>query len=362
MAENSDGQEKTEQATGKRLQEARDKGQVAKSTEINSLAIFVTGMFLLYLSQQLLSGQISKLTIYIFSSLDTLEINTAVINDYALSAYFFFVLTLAPVLGGLVVIGLVASIAQVGFKFSTKALEPKFSKFNVLKGIKNLFFSSRSFVELAKSIFKLTVISLFTYIVLEELITGASKLVDYSVDETVIFMIDAAYSLIWKIAIVYALIAASDLIFQRKKHYKEMMMTKQEIKEEGKQTEGDPLIKSKIREIQYAAARNRMMKDIPTADVVITNPTHFAVALKYEPGASSAPKVVAKGMDSLAQRIKKIAIENNIPIHEDVALARALYRACDVGDEIPTSLFKAVAQILAYIFQLKNMKKKKSIV
>ncbi len=362
MAENQDGQEKTEEATGKRLREAREKGQVAKSTEINSLAVFLTGMFLLYVTQQLLSGQISYLAKFIFGSLDTLEISTSLVNDYAISAYFFFVLTLAPVLGGLVVIGLVASIAQVGLTFSSKALEPKFNKLNPLKGIKNILMSSRSLVELAKSVFKLIVISFFTYIVLEDLVTRASKLVDYSIGETVNFMIDSAYSLIWKIAIVYSVIAAVDLIFQRKKHKKEMMMTKQEVKEENKQTEGDPLIKSKIRQIQYSTARSRMMKDIPTADVVITNPTHFAVALKYEPGRSPAPKVVAKGMDSLAQRIKKIAADNNVPIHEDVELARALYRTCDVGDDIPTSLFKAVAQILAYIFQLKNMKKKKSIV
>lgn len=362
MAENADGQEKTEQPTGKRLQEGREKGQVAKSTEINSLAVFLTGMLLIYLSQQLISGQISHLAKFIFGSLDTLEIKTDVIGSYALSAYFFFVLTLAPILGGLLIIGLLASIAQIGFKFSFKALEPKFTKLNPLNGIKNIFFSSRSIVEVLKSVSKLTIISVFTYILLDDLISRSARLMDYPVEEIVTFMIDSAYSLIWKIAMVYALIAAVDLIFQRKKHTKDMMMTKQEVKEENKQAEGDPLIKSKIREIQYTAARSRMMKDIPTADVVITNPTHFAVALKYEPGKSSAPKVVAKGMDLLAQRIKQIAAENNVPVHEDVALARALYKTCEVGDEIPAALFKAVAQILAYIYQLKNIKKKKSIV
>ncbi|MDP4114698.1 MAG: EscU/YscU/HrcU family type III secretion system export apparatus switch protein, partial [Bacteroidota bacterium] len=153
-------------------------------------------------------------------------------------------------------------------------------------------------------------------------------------------------------------IAAIDFIFQKFKFRKEMMMTKQEVKEENKSQEGDPQIKARIKKAQFAMARNRMMKDVPTADVIITNPTHFAVAVRYDPNKFQAPKVVAKGMDELAQRIKKIAKDNNVPIHEDRLLARTLYKLCEVGDFIPESLFKSVAQILAYIYKLKTSKKK----
>jgi flagellar biosynthetic protein FlhB len=175
-------------------------------------------------------------------------------------------------------------------------------------------------------------------------------------------MLNSAFTLVWKIVLFFAVIALIDFLFQRYKFKKQMRMTKTEVKEEYKQLEGDPQIKARIRKQMFQSARNRMMKDIPTADVVITNPTHVAVALKYDLQKDSAPKVVAKGLDELAQRIKKIAEENNVPLHEDVELARALYKSCEIGDFIPAKLFKAVAQILAYLYQLKKIKKKKSII
>ena len=171
-------------------------------------------------------------------------------------------------------------------------------------------------------------------------------------------MVDAAWELLWKISLLYIIIAAVDFIFQKKKFKKDMMMSKQEVKEENRQNEGDPQIKARIKKLQYQAARNRMMQSVPKADVVITNPTHYAVALKYDASKNAAPKVLAKGVDDLARKIKEVARENNIPVHEDRELARALYRICDIGDEIPSTLFKAVAQVLAYIYQIKNNKKK----
>jgi flagellar biosynthetic protein FlhB len=162
--------------------------------------------------------------------------------------------------------------------------------------------------------------------------------------------------------LIYALIAAVDFIYQRFKHKKDLMMTKQEVKEENKQQEGDPQIKARIRKLQFQSAKNRMMKSVPKADVIITNPTHYAIALRYDVTKDSAPIVLAKGVDELAQRIKALGIENGVPLHEDRELARALYKYCNIGDQIPANLFKAVAQILAYIFKLKNTKKKKSII
>ncbi|MGE5399341.1 MAG: flagellar biosynthesis protein FlhB [Ignavibacteriales bacterium] len=361
MAE-ADGQEKTEQATGKKLSESREKGQVAKSVEINSLAVFTTGLLLLLMTQKYLGSHISSMAISIFSDLDKLKLEKDMISEYAIKGIGFFVVTLGPIFLGLVIISIVASYGQVGFRFSFKTITPKFDKLNPISNIKGIFFSSRSFMELGKSLLKLTIIGAFTYWVLKDFILTAINLVNYSIDDLVKFMIEASYTLLWKISLVFAVVAAADFAFQKYKYKQDMMMTKQEVKEENIQTEGNPQIKGKIRAMQMKAARARMMKELPKADVVITNPTHFAIALKYDMGSDVAPKVIAKGMDELAQKIKKVATEHGIPLHEDRELARALYKSCEIGDEIPGPLFKAVAQILAYIFKLKNEPKKKSIV
>lgn len=361
MAE-SDGQEKTEQASGKKLGDARSKGQVAKSVEINSFALFIAGLFLISMTQSELGSNLSQLSIDLFGRLDKLQIDRDLVTDYFQEWFFFFITVMAPIFGGLFIVAIVANVAQVGFKFSSKALAPKFSKLNLFSNIKNIFFSSRSLVELGKSLLKLSIVGLFTYWVVYDLVISALGLVDFTVQEISKFMITAASALIWKVALVYAVLAGSDFAYQRFKFKHDMMMTKQETKEEYKQSEGDPLIKGKIKSAQFAAARRRMMKDVPKADVVITNPTHVAVAIQYKPGSDSAPKILAKGLDEVAQRIKQVAKDNGVPLHEDVQLARALYKACDIGDEIPANLFKAIAQILAYVFRIKNEKKKKSIV
>jgi len=357
MAE-SDGQEKTEQASGKKLSDAREKGQVAKSQEINSLALFGAGLMLIFFSQQFLSGRVSSFTVKIFSTLDTLTISSNTIQEMLKEDAFFLLSTLAPILGGMVVIAIVANVAQIGFKFSTKALMPTGAKFNPISKLKGMLFSSRSFVEITKSLLKLALIGGFTYYVLSDSIAQTTALVELSTQEIMQFMLEATYSLLWKISMIFLVIAVVDFSFQRFKFKKDLMMTKQEVKEENKQSEGDPLIKSRIKKMQLQAARGRMMGDVPKADVVITNPTHYAIAIKYDLDKDAAPRVLAKGVDSLAQKIKEVAVKNNIPLHEDRELARALYKLCDVGDQIPQSLFKAVAQILAYIFQLKNYRKK----
>ena len=356
MAEN-DGQEKTEEATSKKLEDTRGEGQVAKSQELGSFAVFSGGFFILFAFKSFIANQIGGMTKYIFSSLDVLTLNMSIIQLYFLKALGFFALTTAPILLGLMVVGFVSNVGQIGFKISLKAMKPKMSKFNLLKGFKRLFFSSTSLVEVVKSLAKLFVIGLFTYWVLDDLIKDAVLLIDHSVSEIVIFMIDAAATLIFKLALVFAVIAAIDFIFQKYKHKKDLKMSKQEIKDEGKQTDGDPEVKARIKSIQFEMARKRMMQDVPSADVVITNPTHFAIAIKYEPEKNAAPKVLAKGVDAVAQRIKKIAVENGVPLHEDRTLARALYKIADVGDEIPQELFQAVAQILAHIFKLRSSRK-----
>ncbi len=355
------GQEKTEQATPKKLADSRKEGQVAKSQELNSLAIFATGLFILFSSKTFIGNRFKELSVYIFGSLGQLDLTVQLLRVYFMKAVMFFALTMAPLLLGLVLISLIAGYGQVGFKLTPKALMPKFSKLDPLKGLKNKFFSTQPLVELLKSMFKILIVGWVSYIILSDMLMSTFKLIHYTLGEIVEFIMENSMSFLWKITLVYALIAAADLTYQKFKFKRNLMMTKQEVKEEHKQTEGDPEIKARIKGKQIEMARNRMMQEVPKADVVITNPTHFAVALKYEVGSYSAPKVVAKGMDLVAQKIKKIAKENNVTLYEDVQLARALYKACDVGDEIPENLYKAVAQILAYVFQLKNNKKKSII-
>jgi len=357
-----DGQEKTEQATSKKLTEGREKGQVAKSVEINSLLIFTSGLMLLYFSKEVLADNLSDFAKKIFSSLDVLELNMETIQLLSKDILMEFGILLLPILGGLFIVALASGLGQVGFTISSKALKPNFARFNPISGIKKTFFSSRSLVELLKSLFKLGVIGTAVYFVIQDMIIEAISMVDITTEEIVHFMINGAFALTWKIAIVYSIIAFLDFIFQRRTFSKEMMMTKQEVKEETKQSEGDPIVKSRIRKIQYMMARNRMMHDVPKADVVITNPTHYAIALKYDLMKDSAPKVLAKGVDEVAIKIKELAVKHNIPLHEDRELARTLYKYCDVGENIPEKLFKAVAQVLAYIYQIKNNKKKKLIV
>lgn len=357
-----DGNDKTEEPTSKKLSDARDEGRVAKSMEVNSLAVFGSGLIMLYLTRGAFGSKFSEFSRDLFSSLDTLDLNKTMLQTYFIKWALFFFSVTAPIIIAIMVVSVVSNIAQIGFKFTGKVFKPKLSKFNLFANAKNMLFSSRSGVELLKSIIKLTIIGLFTYSILAKLVEDSFQLAELSVEDTVNFMIDSSFALVWKIVLFYTLIAGSDFIFQKIKFKKEMMMTKQEVKDEHKQSEGDPEIKQRIRKQMMKMAFKRMMKDVPKADVVITNPTHFAVAIKYEMNKDGAPKVIAKGMDELAQKIKKIAAENNVPLHEDVQLARALYKSCEVGDEIPAKLFKAVAQILAYIYQMKNLKKRRSIV
>ena len=361
MAE-SEGQEKTEQPTSKKLTEGREKGQVAKSMEINSLVIFTSGLMILYFTNSMIGENLSKLTIKIFNSLDVLNLDFNLFRLYVKDGLWFMAFTIVPIFIGLFIAAFVAAVSQVGFKMSLKAMAPKAEKFNVLKGIKRVFFSPTSFVEVLKSLLKLAVISGAVYYVMSDLLVQSTNLIEISVSEITTFMIKAVFQLTWKIAVIYALFAAIDFIYQKYSFKKQMMMTKQEVKEEVRQTEGDPFIKSRIRKIQHSISRSRMMQEVAKADVVITNPTHYAIALKYDLQKDAAPRVLAKGADELAKRIKEIAAEHNIPMHEDRELARALYKFCDVGDVIPEKLFKAVAQILAYVYQLRKSKKRKMIV
>ncbi len=362
MASKDEGQEKTEQPTEKKLGDARDEGKSAKSQELNSLAIFSFGIIMIFIFKEVIGKNFADLSISIFSSLDKLQLNINLLQVYALNGMAFYLKILAPFFIVLILVGMSVGLAQVGIKFTPKALMPKFSTLNPIQGLKNKFFSVQPIIESGKTFLKIALIFAVAWWVLTDIVLDSVNLVRLSIPEIVNYMSDKTITLIWKISLMYLFIAFADFAYQKHKFKSDMKMTKQEVKEEFKQTEGDPQVKGRIKSKQMEMASRRMMADIPKADVVITNPTHFAIALKYDMEKDGAPKVIAKGADRVAQKIKEIARENNVPLHENVVLARALYYNCEIGDEIPEKLFKAVAEVLAYVFKQRKEKKRKSIV
>jgi len=347
-------QEKTEPATGKRKDDSRRKGKVAKSMELNSAVMIVFGLLILYLGGNALVMQMVSIARQSFSGMPVAHLSATEVHRFVVDALWQLGLILLPVLLGLTVVGLTANFLQVGFFFSFEPLQWSVGKLNPLTGLRRMLVSRRSLVELLKNLLKIIMVGLIAYSSLRGVIEESMTLMDSDVSAVFGYMTHAGLMVGLKVGLGFLVLAAADYMFQRFEHERELRMTKQEVKEEMKTQEGDPLIKSRIRSVQRQIAYRRMMQDVPKADVVITNPTHLAVALKYEAGAMAAPKVLAKGADLIAQRIKEIAAEHGVPMVEDRPLAQALYKAVDVGEQIPEKLFQAVAQVLAYIYRLKN--------
>ena len=353
MPENESGQEKTEQPSERRRREARKKGNVAKSMEINSAAIILFGTAILFFAGGHIFQGIRDLVRDHLARAATQTLAADGMTDFYIRHAVQMVQILGPALLTLVVVALAANIAQVGFIWAAEALAPNPSKLNVVAGIKRLF-SLRSFVELIKSLIKLSVIGLIIYSTIKSRVEISQVLIDKPVSQIISFVFTAAGEVLLKVALVLLLFALADYAYQRWEYEKSLRMTKEEVKEEHKMTEGNPKIKARIREIQRATARRRMMAQVPEADVVITNPVHYAVALRYEPTQHHAPVLLAKGERKLAQRIKQIAQEHNVPIVEDPPLARLLFKEGEVGKEIPLETYQAVAEVLGYVYRLQN--------
>ncbi|HLP17856.1 MAG TPA: flagellar biosynthesis protein FlhB [Bacteroidota bacterium] len=347
-------QEKTEQPTGKKLSDAREKGQVAKSVEVNSAVMLLFGLLSLAVFGTGMMNRLSSMTISVLRSLHEVDLTTQSVHHYFVLGTMYLGMVLGPVLFALMALGVATNVAQVGFLFTFEPLMPKFSKLNPITGVQKVMLSKRSLVELLKGIVKMLIVGIVAYIAIEKLIQESVELMDSEPAAIMGFIVRSSFVVGLKICAAFLVVALFDYAFQRFDFMQQQRMTKEEVKEENKQSEGDPMVKSRIRSIQRQLARRRMMQDVPKADVIITNPTHYAVALQYDPAKSGAPVVVAKGMNVIAQKIKEIARENNVPIMEDKPLARALYKSVEIGDQIPESLFKAVAEILAYIFQVRN--------
>lgn len=349
MAENQDGQEKSEDPTSKRLSDARDKGQVPRSRELsNALSLLVSAVVLIFFGQFMLK----RLADYMSSTFESItkhDIDRAQLMEIIASTGEYVVLTLLPAFAMFLVVGIVANIVQTGPMLAWGALHLKFSQLNPLTGIKRIF-SLNSIVELVKGIFKVFIIGAVCYPALIGKFDIIVKLIGSSFQDAAILAYRITIEVFIRASIAMIILALADFIYQRWKFMQDMKMTKQEVKDEFKQMEGDQEVKRRIRQAQMDASRKRATSEVPNSDVVISNPIHYAVALRYDPEKDAAPKVVAKGERLLAIKIKEIAAANNVYIHEDPPLARTLYKTVELDEEIPETLYKAVAEILSMVY------------
>lgn len=348
-------EEKTEQATPRRRQEAREQGQVAASRDLSSAIILLAGFLFLSFYGSAMLRQIINVEKGIFTSLGSITISRDNYYVYSIKTILVFVSILAPFMIVVTLVAVLANIGQFGFIFSFKTLIPNISKLNPISGIKRIF-SLKTVVQLLINIMKLIVIAWIAYLTIIAAMPQILLLSDMDLMQIFCFGCSLVFRLGIRICLALLILSFFDYAYQKWEYEKSLRMTRQEVKEELKRMEGDPKIKARIRSIQLQLSRQRMMREIPEADVVITNPIHIAVVVKYKPGQMSAPKVVAKGARILAEKIKQIAFQNSIPIVENKFLAQALYRSVGIGEMIPAKLYQAVAEILAYVYQLDKKK------
>ena len=356
MAE-SDGQERTEDATAKRLQQAKDKGQVARSKELASVSVLVCGsVALMWFGEDVAKALFSIMERFFSISREEIY-DTNKLLEIVGGALIALVFPVFLILVTLFVAALLGAAGLGGISFSAEAAMPKPSKMNPMSGIKRMF-GMQSWVELLKSILKVSLVGGTAFYLIDK---SKADLFQLSLDTypaNIFHSLDILLNFILLISCTLLIVVAIDIPFQIWQHANQLKMTKQEIKDEYKETEGKPEVKGRIRMLQREMTQRRMMADVPSADVIVTNPEHYSVALRYDQNKDSAPIVVAKGVDHIAMKIREIAREHNIDILPAPPLARALYHSTEVEQQIPDGLFAAVAQILAYIFQMKQYKKK----
>lgn len=346
-------QDKTEQATPKKVLDSRMEGKAAQSQEFSSAAVLFFGVLFLSWFGPRLVGGLKYMFTAILGNLSDYELTQANFYHYFGSGSLYFAKLLAPFVLLIGFIAVLSKVLQVGLMWTLKPMKPDFKKMSPIKGVQRIF-SSRGVVEMLKGVMKILIVGFIGYFTLKAEIPAFLLLTDQDITATVAAITSISLKMAMRAAIAILILAIFDFVYQKWKHNKEIMMTKQEVKEETKQTEGDPLIKAKIRDIQLKMSFNRMLKSVPDADVVVVNPVHVSVALKYNGLTDAAPKVVAKGQRKLAAKIKEIAMENDVPIVEQPELARALFRATEVGWEIPEEFFQAVAEVLALVYRMRE--------
>ena len=347
------GDSKTEKATPKKRRDERKKGHVAVSKEVGMI-LSLLGIFLML--RMLFPLMYRTLRDYMIKYL-SLAPAAETISDYTVSIFWDTAGAVAksalPILIVAVVLAVLGTGVQTRFIFTKSNMVPKFSKLNPLQGIKNMV-SLKSLMELIKNIIKIVILVLILYQIIKGDLRAVSRTIDMDIKESSVYVLNAIMDMIIKVSIVFFAIAAVDYFYQRWDYERQIKMSKQEIKEEFKQTEGNPEIKGRIRSLQRERARSRMMQAVPTADVIVRNPTHFAVALRYDIEKDNAPVLVAKGMDELALRIVAVGEENGVHVLENKLLARGIYASTQVGREIPSEYYGVVAEILVYVYRLNN--------
>lgn len=355
MAENQDGQEKTEDPTPKRLREAREKGDVPRSRELSTMLVTLTGAGSLILFGDGLQHTLASILREHFSLRGNMIRDPSYLMESFMHSMVQSLFALAPLMGACTAAALLGPILLGGWNFATKALEPKLDKLDPIKGFGRLF-SPRNLVELLKAIAKFLLVGAVALLLLGQL---APRIIGLGMEPVEVGLGEAVWLCLLSLLLLsasLAIIAAIDVPFQLWDFTRKLRMTLKEVRDEMKDTDGRPEVKSRIRQLQQQLARGRMMEEVPLADVVVTNPTHVAVALRYRDDMN-APRVVAKGTDLVAARIRAIAEEHGVPLFEAPPLARALNRHADLGDEIPHALYQAVAQVLSYVYALRRARR-----
>lgn len=352
MAEES-FEDKTEKATPKKREEARKKGEVAKSRELPSVAVLLASLITLTIFGSFMYTHIQTVMRESFSLPILKEVNIPEFMVFAEKMITIFILTLSPILAAIFITAVLSNIMQVGFMLTGESIRPKLSRLNPIKGFGRLF-SKQSFMELFKSLLKLAIVSIVAYLTVRAEMKNVYLLGDMEFNSIVAYILLTIFKIFIRCALAMIFLVAIDYAFQKWDFEKRLKMSKKEVKDEFKRTEGDPLIKSRIRSIQMQMARKRMMQDVPKADVVITNPTSLALALKYDSSVMGAPKLLAKGAGEIAKRIRELAEKHDIPVVENKDLAQSIYSLVEIGQEIPPALYEAVAEVLAYIYKLKG--------
>jgi len=355
--EEQDEAQKTEDPTPKKLEEARKQGNIPLSREVNNWLVLLAGTLVVAALTPVMFRQLfDVLKFYIEKSYAVpgtpggmkIALGDGMMEIMFILAMPFLVFVLAAFIG---------PFSQVGVLFAPKSIKPSLSKISPIKGFKRLF-SMRSLMEFAKGIAKIALVAVVGVIILYPFYGALERTIDIPVAALLDQMRILVVRLMIGVLIIMGIVAVIDLVYQRNEHNKKMRMTKQEVKDEYKQTEGDPLVKGKLRQLRAEKARQRMMQAVPQADVIITNPTHYSIALKYDTATMDAPLCIAKGIDEVAMRIREVAKEHDIVLYENVPLARALYDSVDIDESIPPEHFKAVAEVISYVFKLKGKLKK----
>lgn len=352
----AEDQERSEQATPKRREEARQRGQVARSREIHSAALILGGVFAFSMMGPMVVSETKKIMVETLGTLSSTPMTEASFYQVATAQFSKTLLIIVPVMGILGAISIAASLGQHGWVWSTSALAPDWSRINPLKGVQRLF-SLQAAAELVKTLLKFLAVGGLSYFLIRQALPTLSVAIQSEPSQMPAVAGQTIYRFALTTGFLIAFLGGGDYLFQWWSLERSLRMSRQEMKDELRQSEGDPMVRARVRSVQKEMARKRMMSDVPKADVVVTNPTTLAVALVYQQGKMKAPKVVAKGAGFIAERIRAVAREHGVPVIENKPLARALFKTVKVGEPVPSKLYRAVAEILAYVYRLKGKAK-----